>query len=185
MRADWIKLNDWKKVCFPAVCPLTGLHTTELKTYYVYNDSILWKILWFFRIYQYIEVAVPWSVEGVKIVRKTRRKAILKGLLIGFGFALIGFVLGVYIAIEAPTEEIERLGIMLGGIGFVASLILVPYFLDYRVRHKLTPLYFKNKNKELWVRIINEDYRNKFLVLNELIIMRSQSQQDDEILDRS
>ena len=183
MNSNWIKLNDWKKVHFPAVCPFSGLKACESKNYFVYNDSLLWKILWFFRVSQYIQLTVPWSEEGLNTIKTKRRKAILHGLALGAVIALLGLVFGVWMAVEAANKQLYNVGIIFGGCSFVFSLILFPIIFDYRVRLKLTPIYFKKKNEELWVKIINDDYRRRFLILNDFMQISEQSKMADEILD--
>lgn len=184
MKNDWIKLNDWKKVHFPTVCPFSGLEATEKKDYYVYNSSILWMVMRILQLLQYIVLYVPFSKEGLKEMKKQRIKAILKGLLIGSVFAIAGFVIGVYVAVEGDTKQIKDLGIMIGGCTFVFSLILGPFIVDYRLQQRISPLEFQKKGQELWVKIRNEEYKKRFLILNDFMLILKTTEQDDQILDR-
>lgn len=184
MKADWIKLNDWKKVHFPDVCPFSGLKATETKNYWVFNSSILWRIMWILRIGQYIELDVPFSTEGLLEMKSQRRKAIIKGLLIGLIIAIAGLIIGVYISVEAESELGKRLGTMIGGCTFVFSLILGPFILDYRLQKRSSPLEFQKKDKQLWVKIRNEHYRKTFLALNDFMQVPKSKAQENDILDQ-
>ena len=184
MKTDWIKLNDWKKVHFPDVCPFSGLKATEKKEYTVFNSSVLWRIMWLLRLSQYIELNVPFSKQGIQEMKKQRRKAIIKGLLIGLIIAIVGLIIGVYISVEAESELGKRLGTIIGGCTFVFSLILGPFILDYRLQKRTSPLDFQKKDKHLWVKIRNEHYRKSFLILNDFMIIPNTTAQDDEMLDR-
>lgn len=184
MKTDWIKLNDWKKVHFPEVCPFSGLKAEETKDYYVYNTSVLWIVMRILQLLQYIVLPVPFSKEGLQEMKKQRRKAILKGLLIGSIFAIAGLVIGVYFSVEAATKQGRDLRIMIGGCTFAFSLILGPFILDYTLQRRISPLEFQKKDHELWVKIRNEDYKKRFLILNDFMLISKNSEQDDQILDR-
>lgn len=181
----WIKLNNWKEVKFPEVCPFSGLKTNTTKDYYVYNTSILWHLMRILQLLQYIVLHVPFSEEGLKEMKRQRRKAILKGLLVGAVFAIIGFVLGVYISVEATSKQVKDLGIMIGGCSFVFSLILGPFIFDYQLQKRTSPIDFKKKDRELWVMIRNEDYKKRFLILNDFMRIPDSNFETDEILDHS
>jgi hypothetical protein len=183
--SNWIKLNDWEKVHFPEVCPFSGLKATERKEYWVFNSSIFWKIMWVLRLSQYIEIYVPFSKEALIEMKKQRRKAILKGIFIGFIFAISGLIIGVYISVEASTKQLQMLGTMIGGCSFVFSLILCPIILDIRLQKSSSPIEFKKKDKQLWVKIRNEGYRKSFLILNDFMLIPNNGTKDDEILDRA
>jgi uncharacterized protein YacL len=183
--STWIKLNNWKDVKFPEICPFSGLKTDTTKDYYVYNTSILWHVMRILQLLQYIVLPVPFSHEGLKEMKRQRTKAILKGLLIGAVFAIVGLVIGVYISVEAPTKQVKDLGTILGGCTFVFSLILGPFILDYQLQKKTAPLDFKKKDRELWVMIRNEDYKKRFLILNDFMRIADTNFENDEILDHS
>lgn len=134
---------------------------------------------------QYIVINVPFSNEGIKEMKRQRRKAILKGLLIGAVFAIIGFVLGVYISVEATSKQVKDLGTILGGCSFVFSLILGPFIFDYQLQKRTSPIDFKKKDRELWVMIRNEDYKKRFLILNDFMRIPDSNFENDEILDHS
>lgn len=184
MKSDWIKLNDWTKVHFPNVCPFSGLKATETKDYYVYNSSVLWRLLRILQLLQYIVLSVPFSKEGLEEMKRQRRRTILKGILIGLIFAIAGLIIGVYISVEAATEGGRKVGTFIGGCSFVFSLILGPFILDYRLQKRISPLEFQKKDKALWVKIRNEAYRKSFLILNDFMLIPNSTNQDDEILDR-
>jgi hypothetical protein len=166
----WIKLTDWKIVNYPTKCPYSGLKADTTKEFIVYDTSTLWNILVILRIAQYITLIVPFHENGIKELRKRRFKAFLKGLGYGAIVAIIALILGVYFAVEAQSEIIERIGIMGGGIGFVASLVIGPMIMLRKEDNKTCPLYFKKKGKKLWIKIRNENYRDQFIQLNELMV---------------
>ena len=136
------------------------------------------------RLLRYIVLYVPFSKEGLKEMKKQRIKAILKGLLTGSVFAIAGLVIGVYVAVEGDTKQIKDLGIIIGGCTFVFSLILGPVILDYRLQRRISPLEFQKKGQELWVKIRNEEYKKRFLILNDFMEIRKTTEQDEQILDR-
>jgi hypothetical protein len=181
---NWIKLNNWKKVQFPDVCSFSGLPAKEVKTFMIYNTSFLWRVLGVLQWGQYIELDVPFSQEALTEMKKQKRKVFVKGLLIGLVFALIGFVLGVYINVVAEAKFVNNLGIIIGGCSFVGSLILGPVIGLYKLHLSSSPLYFRKKNKELWVRIRNDNYKKQFVALNDFMIIPEASLQDSEILDK-
>jgi hypothetical protein len=178
----WIKLADWKKVNYPTKCPYSGLKVDSSKEFIVYDTSILWNLLVILRVAQYITLTVPFHENGIRELRKRRVKAFFVGLGYGSIVAIIALVIGVYFAVEAESEIVERIGIMGGGIGFVASLIIGPLIMLRKEDNKTCPLYFKKKGKKLWVKIRNNDYRNQFILLNELSIIEDKSE-NSEILD--
>lgn len=146
---EWIKLNDWQKVQFPEVCPFSGLEPDTTKEYYIDDSSWLWKIIGVvLQFGQVITLPVPFHTNGIKNWRKLRTKAILRGLLIGFGGALVLMFAGVFFAVEFRADKmLNRLGIMGGGIGFVASMIAFPIWMDYRLQQKSAPLIMRKKRK--------------------------------------
>ena len=184
MRSEWIRLNNWKKVQFTDVCSFSGLPTGTCKEYTFFNTSLIWRILGVLQWGQYIDLNVPFSQEGLDQIKKLRKKAIIKGLLIGSVFSILGFIIGVYISVEAETKFIKNLGIIIGGCTFLFSLILVPVVALYILHLKTSPLYFRKKNKELWVKIRNNDYRKKFNILNDFMMISSGNVHDSDILDK-
>lgn len=182
---NWIKLSDWRKVHFPEVCPYSGLEPDRVKEYYVDDSSFLWRIINVVaRFGQYITLEVPFHSNGIKEWRKRRIKAILKGVLIGFLLGLVFIFGGIAFMVEVGREAVleYRLGMMIGGIGFVACLILFPVWFDYKVQQAAAPVRMRKKRDQLWVKITNSDYRKKFLVLNDFMVIPEDK--DSVILDK-
>jgi hypothetical protein len=184
MEDRWLKLNDWRKVHFPEVCPYTGLQPDTHREFVVDDSSWLWRgINVFLRFGQYITLQVPYHTNGIKELKKLRFKAVLKGLLIGLGVALLFMVGGVALAVEYRTDAfMNRMGIMGGGIGFLVSLIAFPVWLDYRVRLSMDALRMRKKQSQLWVKIKNSDYRKKFIILNDFMLIPDDK--DSTVLDK-
>jgi hypothetical protein len=170
---DWIKLNNYKEVRFPGICPYTLQSPDSTKRFAVSDDSILMRIVGtILRFDRIILFDLPCHSSGVKAYRKQQLKATLKGLLWALPFALAFMVIGVAVAVNYRENELyERLGIMLGGIGFMGCLIAFPIFHYDRSKKKNEAILFKNKRKELWVKIKNEQYESEFVELNEHLIL--------------
>lgn len=182
---NWIKLNDWRKVHFPEVCPYSGLKPDMVKEYYVDDSSLLWRVINVVaRFGQYITLEVPFHSNAIKEWRKRRIKAILKGVLIGFLLGLVFLVAGIAFMVEVGREAVleYRLGMMIGGIGFVLCLILFPVWFDYRLQQAAAPIIMRKKRDQLWVKITNGDYKNKFLILNDFMVIPDGK--DSTILDK-
>jgi hypothetical protein len=176
----WTKITDYLAVQFPELCPFSGLKADAVKSYEVTDTSPLWVVMRFLRWYQSITIPVPFSEIGLLEMKKQRRKAALRGLLIGSVIAIAGVVGGITMAVNAPTKPGYDTWIMVFGLVFVFSLILTPVLLVYRYHLKSGPLYFRKKGQQLWVKIRNDDYRKKFRIANLDSIL---SEDNGQVLD--
>ncbi len=104
------------------------------------------------------------STFNIELSKSWKKKFVIS-LVFGEHGAIVGFVIGVYISVEATSKQVKDLGIMIGGCSIVFSLILGPFIFDYQLQKKTSPLDFKKKDRELWVMIRNEDYKIRFLSL--------------------
>lgn len=182
---NWIKLHDWKQVEFPTTCPYNGEKTDSRKEHHVDNTSIFWIVLRVLGIGEYITLHVPYNSESLSDLKKKRMKAIWRGLGIGAIFAILGFVVGVWVMVESndPHSMMYRLGMMLGGIVFLSSLILGPFIGVSRVKQKYSPLFFRKNGKELWVKVRSVSYRKSFVDINEENIKEDLST-NEQVLDQ-
>ncbi|WP_350287276.1 hypothetical protein [uncultured Croceitalea sp.] len=169
---NWIKANNYKEVHFPLLCPYTEKEPDTTKRYVVSDDSLLMQIIGnILRFDRIIIFEIPYHSSGIKDYRKKQTKAIFRGLLWGALMAIAFMVLGVAIAVQYRENQlIERIGIIVGGVGFVGNLIVFPIFHYIRSQKKIETIKFKNKSEELWVKIRNENYKKEFLRLNEPLI---------------
>lgn len=179
----WIKLGDGQRVNFPEICPFSGLKANTYKEYVVTNTSLLWILLRFVQIGQYMTIPVPFHENGVRELRKRRNKAILIGLGVGFIVAILAMVLSVYLMVESDSRRGYDLAMIIGGISFVGSLILGPVLFLYQEHRKSAPLYFRKKGKQLWVKVRNRDYRKMFFAINELNVVEDSGRNEDVIDD--
>lgn len=62
----WIKVNDWRHVQFPDVCPFSGLKVDTTRVYVVENTSVFWIFMRLLRWGQYIKIDAPFNETGLK-----------------------------------------------------------------------------------------------------------------------